>query len=110
VPCWQKYTTPIIAPDNTTKELCTIHVRPEVKEFKLQIKKKIMEEKMLAKEQAKALKAKTLEEKKNKKAEKLNEKKATLLCSAILKTGLRKGETCGQKSSGEHTLCKRHSN
>jgi hypothetical protein len=109
VPCWQKYTTPIIAPDNTTKELCTIHVRPEVKEFKLQIKKKIIEEKMLAKEQAKALKAKTLEEKKNKKAEKLNEKKATLLCTAILKTGLRKGETCGQKSSGEHTLCKRHS-
>jgi hypothetical protein len=109
VPCWQKYTTPIIAPDNTTKELCTNHVRPEVKEFKLQIKKKIIEEKMLAKEQAKTLKAKALEEKKNKKAEKLNEKKATLLCTAILKTGLRKGETCGQKSSGEHTLCKRHS-
>jgi len=111
VPCWQKYTTPIIAPDNTTKDLCTIHVRPEVKEFKLQTKKKIMEEKMLAKEQAKALKAKELEEKKNKKAEPktLKEKKATLLCSAILKTGLRKGETCGQKSSGENNLCKRHS-
>lgn len=106
VPCWQKYTTPIIAPDNTTKELCTIHVRPEVKEFKLQIKKKIMEEKMLAKEQAKVLKALN---KKN-----VKEKKTTLLCipckcSAILKTGLRKGEACGQKSSGETNLCKRHS-
>ena len=56
VPCWQKYTTPIVAPDNSTKELCTNHVRPEVKEYKLQIKKKIMEDKMLAKEQAKALK------------------------------------------------------
>lgn len=106
VPCWQKYTTPIIAPDNTTKELCTIHVRPEVKEFKLQIKKKIMEEKMLAKEQAKVLKALN---KKN-----VKEKKTTLLCipckcSAILKTGLRKGEACGQKSSNENNLCKRHS-
>ena len=109
VPCWQKYTTPIIAPDNTTKELCTIHVRPEVKEFKLQIKKKIMEEKLLAKEQAKALKAKALEEKKEKKAENVKEKKTTLLCTAILKTGLRKGEACGQKSSGENNLCKRHS-
>ena len=67
-----------------------------------------MEEKLLAKEQAKALKAKILEEKKNKKAEKVNEKKEPLLCTAILKTGLRKGETCGQKSSGENNLCKRH--
>jgi len=112
VPCWQKYTTPIIAPDNTTKDLCTIHVRPEVKEYKLQIKKKIMEEKLLAK----ALKAKELEEKKNKKAEKaikVNDKKATLLCipckcTAILKTGLRKGETC-DKNALENNLCKRHS-
>lgn len=105
VPCWQKYTTPIIAPDNTTKDLCTNHVRPQVKEYKLQIKKKIMEEKLLAKEHAKALKAKELEEKK--------EKKATLLCmpckcSAILKTGLRKGEACGQNAL-ETNLCKRHS-
>ena len=119
VPCWQKYTTPIIAPDNTTKHLCTIHVRPEVKEYKLQIKKKIIEEKMLAKEQAKALKAKELEEKKNKKVSEpktLKEKKtkkATLLCipckcTAILKTGLRKGETC-DKNALETNLCKRHS-
>jgi hypothetical protein len=108
VPCWNKYTTPIIAPDNTTKELCTIHVRPEVKEFKLQIKKKIIEEKLLAKEQAKALKAKTLEEK----ALKSKAKKATLLCipckcTAILKTGLRKGEPC-DKNALENNLCKRH--
>ena len=102
VPCWQKYTTPIVAPDGTIKDLCTIHVRPEVKEFKLQIKKKIMEEKLLAKEEAKALKAK--------------EKKSgsTILCvpckcSAILKTGLRKGETCNSNASLENNLCKRHS-
>lgn len=105
VPCWQKYTTPIIAPDNSSKELCTIHVRPEVKEYKLQIKKKIMEEKMLAK----ALKAKALEEKKEKKAENVKEKKTTLLCTAILKTGLRKGEACGQNAFSENNLCKRHS-
>ena len=109
VPCWQKYTTPIIAPDNTTKELCTIHVRPEVKEFKLQIKKKIMEDKMLAKEQAKALK----EEKKALNKKNVKEKKTTLLCipckcSAILKSGLRKGEACGQNAL-ETNLCKRHS-
>lgn len=117
VPCWQKYTTPIVAPDNSTKELCTIHVRPEVKEYKLQIKKKIMEDKMLAKEQAKALKSKALEEKKNKALElkEKNEKKAkpTLLCipckcTAILKTGLRKGEPC-DKNALENNLCKRHS-
>lgn len=101
VPCWQKYTTPIVAPDNSTKELCSIHVRPEVKEYKLQIKKKILEEKLLAKEQAKALKEK-----------KAKEKKDTLLCIpckciAILKTGLRKGETC-DKNALENNLCKRH--
>jgi hypothetical protein len=102
VPCWQKYTTPIVAPDNSTKELCSIHVRPEVKEYKLQIKKKIIEEKLLAKEQAKALKEK-----------KAKDKKDTLLCIpckciAILKTGLRKGETC-DKNALENNLCKRHS-
>lgn len=109
VPCWQKYTTPIVAPDNTTKDLCTIHVRPEVKEFKLQIKKKKIEEKLLAKEQLKALKAKVLEEK----ALKSKEKKNTLLCipckcTAILKTGSRKGEAC-DKNALENNLCKRHS-
>jgi len=70
-----------------------------------------MEEKLLAKEQAKALKTKELEEKKNKKVSEpkiLKEKKATLLCSAILKTGLRKGETC-DKNALETNLCKRHS-
>lgn len=107
IPCWQKYTTQIVAPDNTTKDLCTIHVRPEVKEFKLQIKKKIMEEKMLAKEQ-KILEAKALKEIKA-----LKKKNVTLLCipckcSAILKTGLRKGETC-DKNALENNLCKRHS-
>jgi hypothetical protein len=111
VPCWQKYTTPIIAPDNSTKELCTIHVRPEVKEFKLQIKKKIMEEKLLAKEQAKALKIKALEEKALKAKDK--KLKPTLLCvsckcTAILKTGSRKGEAC-DKNALENNLCKRHS-
>jgi hypothetical protein len=112
VPCWQKYTTSVIAPDGTSKDLCTIHVRPEVKEFKLQIKKKIMEEKLLAKEEAKALKAKALEEK----ALKAKDKKSgsTILCVpckciAILKTGLRKGEAC-DKNALENNLCKRHSN
>jgi hypothetical protein len=109
VPCWQKYTTPIIAPDNLTKDLCTIHVRPEVKEFKLQIKKKIIEEKLLAKEQAKILKAKALEEK----ALKSKDKKDALLCEpckciAILKSGIRKGQAC-DKNALENNLCKRHS-
>ena len=112
VPCWQKYTTPIIAPDNTTKELCTIHVRPEVKEFKLQIKKKLMEDKMLAKEQAKALKDLKALELKEKKEKKEKDKKETMLCipckcTAILKSGLRKGETC-DKNALENSLCKRH--
>jgi hypothetical protein len=112
VPCWQKYTTPIVAPDGTTKELCTIHVRPEVKEFKLQIKKKIMEEKLLAKEQAKILKAKKLEEKALKSKDKKAEKSTVLCipckCIAILKTGLRKGEPCNSNAL-ENNLCKRHS-
>ena len=79
-------------------------------------KKKIIEDKLLAKEQAKALKAKALEEKKNKalelkeKKEKKGKKgkKEILLCIAILKTGLRKGEAC-DKNALENNLCKRHS-
>ena len=111
VPCWQKYTTPIVAPDNSTKDLCTIHVRPEVKEYKLQIKKKIIEDKLLAKEQAKALKALVKQEKTLKAKEKKAEKPKLLCvpckCTAILKTGLRKGETC-DKNALENNLCKRH--
>jgi len=112
IPCWNKYTTPIVALDGTTKDLCTIHVRPEVKEIKLQIKKKIMEEKLLAKEQTKILKAKALQEKALKSKDKKAEKSTVLCmpckCIAILKTGLRKGEPCNSNAL-ENKLCKRHS-
>ena len=44
VSCWNSFITPIIAPDGSTKLFCPIHVRSEVKAFKIEIKKKEIEE------------------------------------------------------------------
>jgi len=113
VPCYNCYATPIIAPDGSTKLFCSLHVRAEVKAFKLEIKKKEIEDKLKAKALAKQ---KIAEEKATKKLEikeaKQNKVDAINIClpcscTAILKTGLRKGEACGLKS-GENALCKRH--
>jgi hypothetical protein len=133
VPCYNLYTTSVVAPDGSTKEFCTNHVRAEVKAFKLEVKKKAIEDKLKAKVEAKqkaladkaaakeekALKAKEAKEaKKNqpKEPKDKNEPKETkdennticVPCIAILKTGSRKGEACGLKSF-ENSLCKRHS-
>ena len=67
VPCYNAYSTPIVAPDGSTKHFCPGHVRQEVKAFKLDIKKKAIEDKLIKKQKAseeKALKKqKALEEK-----------------------------------------------
>jgi len=117
VSCWNCYTTPIVAPDGTTKELCPNHVRAEVKAYKLEIKKKEIEDKLLKKQKVLADKAAEKEAKALEKASKVKELKPKVVktdavcvpCTAVLKTGSRKGETCGQKSIGSETnLCKRH--
>jgi hypothetical protein len=131
VPCWNCYTTPIVAPDGTTKDLCPNHVRPEVKAYKLEIKKKEIEAKLLEKAikkqealEAKALKKEKVKETKEAKSEakalKKETKEQTQIqdpslclncgCVALLKTGLRKGEACGQKVANvsQNNLCKRH--
>ena len=131
VPCYHCYETPLVAPDGSTKLFCPNHVRAEAKAFKLEIKKKAIEDKLKAKLEAKekaladkmaaaeekALKKqKVLEEKKAKSETKKSETKKSAVkseticvpCTAVLKTGTRKGEACGL-SAGENNLCKRHS-
>lgn len=120
VPCYNCYATPLVAPDGLIKHFCPLHVRAEVKAYKLEIKTKAIEEKFLKKQKAladkmvarqkiveeKALKAK--EPKKKQITEPKNENIVICVpCVAILKTGSRKGEACGQKSN-ENSLCKRH--
>jgi hypothetical protein len=107
VPCYNCYATPLVAPDGSTKLFCPNHVRAEAKAYKLEIKKKAIEDKLLKKQKA-------LEEKALKKQKVLEEKEAKseticVPCTAILKTGSRKGEPCGQNATGnEGNLCKRH--
>ena len=125
IPCYNSYATPITAPDGSTKHFCPIHVRAEVKAYKLEIKTKAIEEKVLKKQKVladkvaaaeeKALKKqKTLEEKETKKSETKKPKVAKpdtvcVPCVAVLKTGSRKGEVCGQNATDNETnLCKRH--
>jgi hypothetical protein len=62
---------------------------------------------MLAKEQAKALKDLKALELKEKKEKKIKKETMLCKCTAILKSGLRKGETC-DKNALENSLCKRH--
>ena len=127
MPCYNIYTTSIVAPDGSTKDFCPNHVRAEVKAYKLEIKKKEIEDKLLKKQkvladkaaekEAKALKKqKILEEKEAKSETKKSETKkpkvvktdiVCVSCVAVLKTGSRKGEACGQ-NAGENNLCKRH--
>lgn len=110
VPCYNTYSTPIVAPDGSSKSFCPNHVRVEVKAYKLEVKKKAIEDKLLAKQ-------KTIADKILAKGE--NNKVPTLClpcsCTAVLKTGLRKGEACGLKVSSvndlnvnKNNLCKRH--
>jgi hypothetical protein len=140
VPCYNCYVTSIVAPDGSTKSFCPNHVRVEVKAYKLEIKKKAIEDKLLAKALAKqqaliiaaekkALKSATIkvksetkksvtkksETKKSvtKKDETTSELCLPCSCTALLKTGLRKGEACGLKvfndlNVNEKNLCKRH--
>jgi len=136
VPCWNTFTTPIAAPDGSMKELCPIHVKPEVKAYKLEIKKKAIEDKLKAKALSAALiaakkeaisakgaatkgaatkgattKGATTKGAATKGATTTNKKEEPTICfscSALLKTGLRKGEACGQKATSENNLCKRH--
>ena len=126
VSCWNCYTTPIIAPDGSTKELCPNHVRSEVKAYKLEITKKEIEAKLLekatkkqaaleakaakseAKSAAKAAKAAKSEAKVKKEAKEDPALCLNCCCSALLKTGPRKGEACGQKATSDNNLCKRH--
>ena len=120
VPCYNCYATPIVTPDGSSKLFCPNHVRPEVKAFKLEIKKKAIEDKLLAKAEAKQKALISAAEKKaksaaiksatKKSAEKIAKDPTLCLncsCTAVLKTGLRKGEDCGQKVN-KNNLCKRH--
>jgi len=110
--CYNCYTTSIIAPDGTTKELCQDHVRAEVKAFKLLAKKEAIEKKLQAKhkaleeKEAKKLAAKEAKSE-TKQLVKKTETSTGLLCLALLKSGPRKGESCNVKSF-ENNLCKRH--
>ena len=112
VPCYNAYSTPIVAPDGSTKHFCPGHVRQEVKTFKFEIKKKAIEDKLIKKQKAaeeKALKKqKALDEKEKKKAEVKEPNVICVPCMALIKTGPRKGEACNQKSNSENNLCKRH--
>ena len=115
IPCYNTYATSIVAPDGSTKLFCPNHVKAEVKLYKLEIKKKAIEDKLLKKATKKqvALEAKAL--KGAKVGVKVGAKVGALClpcgCTALLKTGLRKGEPCGQKVFSdliEKNLCKRH--
>lgn len=120
VPCYNTYVTSIVAPNGSTKLFCPNHVRPEVRTFKLEIKKKAIEDKLLAKTLAKqkalisAAEKKALKSAKKSettKGEPTSELCLSCSCTAVLKTGLRKGEPCGQKVSlnvSVKNLCKRH--
>jgi hypothetical protein len=120
VGCWNCYTTPIVAPDGSTKDLCPNHVRAEVKAYKLEIKTKAIEAKLIAKQKALEEKEAKIAAKLLEKASKVKELKPKVVkpkvvkpntvcvpCAAILKTGSRKGESCGLKA-GDNNLCKRH--
>jgi hypothetical protein len=129
IPCYNIYTTLVVAPDGSTKEFCPSHVKAEVKIFKQEIKKKAIEDKLKAKVEAKqkaladkaaAKEEKALKVKEAKEAKEANKKQpkdekepkdennvTCLPCVAILKTGSRKGEACGLNAF-ENSLCKRH--
>jgi hypothetical protein len=116
--CTSLYTTDVTAPDDSIKKICPQHIRPIVKNYKVEIKKKEIQEKLLAKAEAKQKKLEAKQkasEEKQKAKEEMKKKKEdnveatnVYFCTAILKTGSRKGETCGIKA-GETNLCKRHS-
>ena len=121
IPCYNTYVTNIIAPDGSSKHLCSIHVRDQVKQFKIEIQKKKLEDKMKAKEdklKAKEDKMKAKEPKTKSQSQTQSntlgndplediEEQLSSGCNAIIKTGSRKGSLCGFKIF-ENTMCKRH--
>jgi hypothetical protein len=129
LPCYNQWVSEI---PGLQKSYCPNHIRVVAKEYKLELKEKIAEEKATKKaleKENKALekelkKQNNLLEKDLKKKTKLENKviKQTavigefvpdpepgqLLCSAILKTGLRKGAECGLKCVKDG-FCGKHS-
>ena len=118
---------------NDDKYYCWIHKKEVIKKYKKEKQTKLKEEAKKAKEEAKNIKLKAKEETKKAKEElkksileaKLNKKvtkpnnienenentilsiSCNLTCSAILKTGLNKGNPCGCKVF-TNNMCKRH--
>jgi hypothetical protein len=113
IPCYNTYVTSIVAPDGSSKLFCPNHVRVEVKAYKLEVKKKAIEDKLLLKQKLLADKALKNTAKKEKTLISATEKKVKselclpCSCTALLKTGLRKGEACGLNAN-INNLCKRH--
>ena len=126
IPCYNTYSTEFIPHDGSIKHFCSVHIREEVKQNKIEIQKKKFEEKMKAKEaklkiKEEKIKIKSILSTKPKLPKKniVVSTETTILefnpllaelclgCSAIIKTGPRKGSTCGFKII-ENNMCKRH--
>jgi hypothetical protein len=107
IPCYNIYSTEITTPDGTIKTFCASHVKEVVKTYKLEIKENKILLKLKNKTEKEAQKAlKVVKDVKDVK----DVKEETILCvgcSAILKTGPRKGDNCGNKIF-DNNLCKRH--
>ena len=119
IPCYNTFSTEILAPDGTIKTFCSNHVKENVKKFKLEIQETIKLEK--------ETKKKEKLEQKEKKEKKVKEPSTNIVtsnvceiseftsdinntsnnCLAILKTGPRKGQHCGN-SIFKDNVCKRH--
>jgi hypothetical protein len=125
MPCYNSWVSEI---PGLNKMYCPQHIRAYAKEYKIEEKKKQIQTKLALKEEKKNKKEQEKIEKelnKNKKKKTITNKvinttnvisefvpelETTSIepgCSAILKTGLRKGQTCDAKIIKDH-LCKRH--
>ena len=138
IPCYNTYSTELMTYDGSIKHYCPIHIRQEIKQNKIEIQKKKFEEKMKAKEDKLKIKEENLKIKESKKIknilstepklpkqnivistentisgftplDSLEPAHLCLGCSAILKTGTRKGFMCSFKIY-ENNMCKRHNN
>jgi hypothetical protein len=127
VPCYNSWVSEI---PGLNKLFCPKHIRAYAKGYKIDEKKKQVQTRLALKEENKKKKEVEKLEKEEKKLEKILKKKTTNKvvavtniinefipdetisvvasgCSAILKTGLRKGQTCNAKVFNDN-LCKRH--
>jgi hypothetical protein len=131
VPCYNSWVSEI---PGLNKMFCPRHIRAYAKEYKIEERKKQIQTRLELKEENKKKKElEKLEKESNKKEKMLKKKKATnkvvvaenvinefvpedtknieqpLIsgCTAILKTGLRKGQTCDAKICNDN-VCKRH--